>query len=227
MRSCSARAFNTSKLERGLEKRHLATPQRRPTHHLRFFPPSQRQPKPDQRWPSPQRIPEVIARYPLRLVEEMDITARTAPTFTVIDLAFTEVLQPIWNEIDEAVLVHASLALQVQQLVLPPQAGQSEEQVLHPRTQCRELRKVQILPPAAIRTRLIAYPRTVRSWHRLRPSSPAIPSPAANRILRALGNGFSFFPTAVLEHLATPTTATSIRDGLACVTLGDCRYSLV
>jgi len=47
---------------------------------------------------------EVIARYPLRLVEEIDITAKTAPTFTVIDLAFTEVLQPIWKEVDEAFL---------------------------------------------------------------------------------------------------------------------------
>jgi hypothetical protein len=45
-----------------------------------------------------------IARYPLRLVEEIDITARTAPTFTVIDKAFTEVLQPIWTEVDRATL---------------------------------------------------------------------------------------------------------------------------
>lgn len=41
----------------------------------------------------------IIARYPLRLVEDIDITAHTAPTFTVIDRAFTEVLQPIWDEI--------------------------------------------------------------------------------------------------------------------------------
>ena len=47
---------------------------------------------------------EIIAKYPLRLVEEIDITPKTAPTFTVIDLAFTEVLQPIWKEIDEASL---------------------------------------------------------------------------------------------------------------------------
>src|SRR4029079_5354561 len=45
---------------------------------------------------------EIIARYPLRMVEQVDITARTAPTFTVIDSAFTEVLQPIWDEIDVA-----------------------------------------------------------------------------------------------------------------------------
>jgi SAM-dependent methyltransferase len=42
---------------------------------------------------------EAIARHPLRLVEDIDITARTAPTFTVIDRAFTEVLRPIWDEI--------------------------------------------------------------------------------------------------------------------------------
>jgi SAM-dependent methyltransferase len=46
----------------------------------------------------------MIAKYPLRLVEEIDITPRTAPTFTVIDLTFTEVLQPIWKEVDEAFL---------------------------------------------------------------------------------------------------------------------------
>ena len=44
----------------------------------------------------------IVARYPLQLVEEEDITARTAPTFTVIDLAFTEVLRPIWDEVDLA-----------------------------------------------------------------------------------------------------------------------------
>jgi hypothetical protein len=44
----------------------------------------------------------IVARYPLRLVEEIDITARTAPTFTVIDSAFNEVLKPIWEEIDRA-----------------------------------------------------------------------------------------------------------------------------
>lgn len=45
---------------------------------------------------------EIVARYPLKLVKEIDITARTAPTFTVIDMAFTEVLKPIWDEIDRA-----------------------------------------------------------------------------------------------------------------------------
>jgi hypothetical protein len=47
---------------------------------------------------------ETIARYPLKLVEEIDITPRVAPTFTVIDAAFTEVLAPIWDEIDRASL---------------------------------------------------------------------------------------------------------------------------
>lgn len=45
---------------------------------------------------------ETIAKYPLRLVEDIDITSRTAPTFTVIDRAFTEVLRPIWDEVGDA-----------------------------------------------------------------------------------------------------------------------------
>jgi SAM-dependent methyltransferase len=45
---------------------------------------------------------EVMARLPFHLTQEIDITARTAPTFTVIDSAFTNVLQPIWDEIDRA-----------------------------------------------------------------------------------------------------------------------------
>ncbi len=45
---------------------------------------------------------EIIAQYPFRLVEEIDITDRTAPTFTVIDSAFSEVLKPIWDEVDRA-----------------------------------------------------------------------------------------------------------------------------
>jgi SAM-dependent methyltransferase len=45
---------------------------------------------------------EIIARYPLKLVEDIDITTQTAPTFTVIDRAFTEVLGPIWDEIGTA-----------------------------------------------------------------------------------------------------------------------------
>ena len=43
-----------------------------------------------------------VARFPLRLVEEIDITARTAPTFTVIDKVFTDVVQPIWEEMNAA-----------------------------------------------------------------------------------------------------------------------------
>jgi SAM-dependent methyltransferase len=49
---------------------------------------------------------QTIARYPLKLVEEIDITPRTAPTFTVIDEAFTVVLQPIWEEVDRASLAN-------------------------------------------------------------------------------------------------------------------------
>ena len=45
---------------------------------------------------------QIISRFPLRQVEDINITARTAPTFTVIDSAFTQVLQPIWDEIDGA-----------------------------------------------------------------------------------------------------------------------------
>jgi hypothetical protein len=40
-----------------------------------------------------------VANYPLKLVEDIDITALTAPTFTVIDRAFSEVLRPIWDEV--------------------------------------------------------------------------------------------------------------------------------
>ncbi len=46
----------------------------------------------------------VISSHPLQLIEDIDITPYTAPTFTVIDSAFTEVLQPIWNEVDAAAL---------------------------------------------------------------------------------------------------------------------------
>jgi SAM-dependent methyltransferase len=45
---------------------------------------------------------EIIAKHPFRLIDEIDITTRTAPTFTVIDSAFTKVLQPIWDEVDRA-----------------------------------------------------------------------------------------------------------------------------
>jgi SAM-dependent methyltransferase len=45
---------------------------------------------------------EIVSRFPLRVVEDIDITDYTAPTFTVIDRAFTDVLAPIWDEIDSA-----------------------------------------------------------------------------------------------------------------------------
>ncbi|MCI0332488.1 MAG: class I SAM-dependent methyltransferase [Planctomycetes bacterium] len=48
---------------------------------------------------------QIVAGYPLTLVEDIDITLQTAPTFTVIDSAFTDVLRPIWDEIG-----HASVA---------------------------------------------------------------------------------------------------------------------
>jgi SAM-dependent methyltransferase len=44
----------------------------------------------------------IIAKFPLRLIEDIDITSYTAPTFTVIDRAFTEVLKPIWDEVQLA-----------------------------------------------------------------------------------------------------------------------------
>jgi SAM-dependent methyltransferase len=49
-----------------------------------------------------QDFEQIIARFPFRKLDEIDITSRTAPTFTVIDSAFTKVLQPIWDEIDSA-----------------------------------------------------------------------------------------------------------------------------
>lgn len=49
-----------------------------------------------------QEFQELIAKYPLRLIEEIDLTEKTAPTFSVIDSAFTEVLKPIWDEADRA-----------------------------------------------------------------------------------------------------------------------------
>lgn len=45
---------------------------------------------------------QMISHFPLRKVEEIDITSRTAPTFTVIDQAFSEVLRPIWDEAEAA-----------------------------------------------------------------------------------------------------------------------------
>lgn len=45
---------------------------------------------------------KIISQFALRLVDEVDITPRTAPTYTVIDEAYGQVLQPIWNEVDKA-----------------------------------------------------------------------------------------------------------------------------
>jgi hypothetical protein len=57
-----------------------------------------------------RQFQEIIARHPFRLLDEIDITARTAPTFTVIDSSFTKVLQPIWDEIDRATAVTHPIA---------------------------------------------------------------------------------------------------------------------
>ena len=45
-----------------------------------------------------QEFQKTIARFPFRLVRDMDITSQTAPTFTVIDQTFNEVLSPVWKE---------------------------------------------------------------------------------------------------------------------------------
>jgi cyclopropane fatty-acyl-phospholipid synthase-like methyltransferase len=45
-----------------------------------------------------------ISQFAFHLVEEIDITERTAPTYTVIDDVFSGVLQPIWNEVDRALV---------------------------------------------------------------------------------------------------------------------------
>lgn len=45
---------------------------------------------------------DVTRRYPFQVLKDIDITDQVAPTFTVIDRAFHEVVQPIWNEAREA-----------------------------------------------------------------------------------------------------------------------------
>jgi len=65
-----------------------------------------------------EEFQSIIARFPFRLVEEVDITARTAPTFTVIDSAFTKVLKPIWDEIDSAAVVTHPFIFKCVNLVL-------------------------------------------------------------------------------------------------------------
>ncbi|HEX5470936.1 MAG TPA: class I SAM-dependent methyltransferase [Lacipirellulaceae bacterium] len=46
----------------------------------------------------------IVEGQPFRLVEEIEITDRVAPTFEVIESAFTKVLKPIWDEIDRAAI---------------------------------------------------------------------------------------------------------------------------
>ncbi len=45
---------------------------------------------------------EALSRFPLTQIEDLDITDRTAPTFTVIGSAFNQVLLPIWQEVEGA-----------------------------------------------------------------------------------------------------------------------------
>jgi 2-polyprenyl-3-methyl-5-hydroxy-6-metoxy-1,4-benzoquinol methylase len=45
---------------------------------------------------------EIASQFPLRLRTDQDITSYTAPTYTVIDDAFCQVLLPIWNEVEHA-----------------------------------------------------------------------------------------------------------------------------
>jgi SAM-dependent methyltransferase len=45
---------------------------------------------------------QIASEFPLRLLTDQDITSYTAPTYTVIDDAFNQVLLPIWNEVDYA-----------------------------------------------------------------------------------------------------------------------------
>ena len=47
---------------------------------------------------------ELLDRYPFRTVRDLDITAQVAPTFTVVDQAFHEVVQPIWGQARETFL---------------------------------------------------------------------------------------------------------------------------
>jgi SAM-dependent methyltransferase len=48
------------------------------------------------------RLPEfwdAVSHFPFSLIRDLDITTHTAPTFTVIDDAFNDVLHPVWNEV--------------------------------------------------------------------------------------------------------------------------------
>jgi SAM-dependent methyltransferase len=82
-----------------------------------------------------QDFQQIIARYPFRLVEDIDITKRTAPTFAVIDSAFTDVLQPIWEEIDAAALAtHPILAKCINWLFRRKLARVKKKYFTHKRT---------------------------------------------------------------------------------------------
>jgi SAM-dependent methyltransferase len=95
-------SFQYIKMEQGLAK--VAQQLRRGGHLVicDFFRLHEKEKSPISGGHQLREFEEIIARHPLRMVEQIDITARTAPTFTVIDSAFTEVLQPIWDEIDVA-----------------------------------------------------------------------------------------------------------------------------
>jgi len=43
---------------------------------------------------------QTISKFAFRLIEDIDITRRTAPTYAVIDDVFSRVLEPIWDEVD-------------------------------------------------------------------------------------------------------------------------------
>jgi hypothetical protein len=45
---------------------------------------------------------ETVAQFPLHCLSDEDITLHTAPTYTVIDDAYSKVLLPIWDEVDRA-----------------------------------------------------------------------------------------------------------------------------
>ena len=45
---------------------------------------------------------ELVSRYPFHVIRDIDITTRVAPTFTVIDEAFHQVVKPIWREARDA-----------------------------------------------------------------------------------------------------------------------------
>jgi SAM-dependent methyltransferase len=46
-----------------------------------------------------QKFWDTASRFPFRLIRDLDITSQTAPTFTLINDAFNEVLHPVWSEV--------------------------------------------------------------------------------------------------------------------------------